>query len=265
MTEKSASQETQLDGGGRTDVKRRGSIVARQTGPWAAAVHALLRHLAIVGFEGSPRIVEPAFDSQGRELLTFIEGEIVHPNPWTDEAVADLGRMLRQLHDATASFRAPENALWQTWFIREVGQANVIGHCDVAPWNVIFRGGKPIGLIDWEFAGPVDSLTEVAMAAWHSAQLYDDDVAAKNGLPSAMMRIRQTRIFSDAYGLSLRERHRLSYRMIEFAIQSAANDVIEARITPETQHTSALWGIAWRTRSAAWLMRNRSALEAALT
>src|SRR2546430_9597076 len=129
MTEKSASEETQLDGGGRTDVKRRGGIVARQTGSWAAAVHALLRHLAIVGFEGSPRIIEPEFDSQGRELLTFIEGEIVHPNPWTDEALAALGRMLRQLHNATAAFRVPANALWQSWFIREVGQANVIGHC----------------------------------------------------------------------------------------------------------------------------------------
>jgi len=30
----------------------------------------------------------------------------------------------------------------------------VIGHCDVAPWNIVARDGPPAGLIDWEFAGP---------------------------------------------------------------------------------------------------------------
>jgi hypothetical protein len=52
--------------------------------------------------------------------------------------------------------------------------------------------------------------------------------------------------------------------MIEFVAQSAANEVIEQGITPHTNHAPRLWGIAWQTRSLAWLIRNRPALEAAL-
>jgi thiamine kinase-like enzyme len=78
---------------------------------------------------------------------------------------------------------------------------NIIGHCDAAPWNVVSRHGKPIALIDWEAAGPVDRLTEIAMVAWNNAQLYDDDVAKMNGLPEAAHRMRQVRILADAYGL----------------------------------------------------------------
>jgi hypothetical protein len=52
--------------------------------------------------------------------------------------------------------------------------------------------------------------------------------------------------------------------MIEFAAQSAANEVIEQQITPQTEHAPRVRGIAWQTRSLAWLIRNRPTLEAAL-
>jgi Ser/Thr protein kinase RdoA (MazF antagonist) len=203
--------------------------------------------------------------AKGANFLTFVEGEITHPDPWADEAIDQLGRLLRRLHDATASFRAPEHAFWQPWFGRTVDRPDIFGHCDVAPWNIIVREGEPVGLIDWEFAGPVNRLTEVAIAAWHSTQLYDDDIAAKNGLPAATDRLRQVRTFAEAYGLSMHERQHLTYRMIEFAVQSAANEVIEEKITPDSRDAPGIWGIAWRIRSAAWLLRNRSALETELT
>jgi hypothetical protein len=85
-----------------------------------------------------------------------------------------------------------------------------------------------------------------------------------NGLPDAAHRMRQVRIFADAYGLPAARRHRLAYRIIEFAAQSTANEVVELQITPETEHVPRVWGIAWQTRSVAWLLRNRPALEAAL-
>jgi hypothetical protein len=110
----------------------------------------------------------------------------------------------------------------------------------------------------------VNRLTELAMAAWNNAQLYDDDVAAMNGLPDAATRIRQVRIFTEAYGLAAVDRHQLAYRIIEFAAQSAANEVIEQQIAPQAQYAPRVWGIAWQTRSLAWPIRYRPALEAAL-
>jgi hypothetical protein len=263
MTEDSGA--TPLAGGGRTAVRRRRGVVIRQTGPWARAVHALLRHLGEVGFTGAPRVVGDGFDEQGREVLTYIEGEVINPAPWSDDAIHELGRLIRRLHDATASFRPAADALWRPWFGRDVGTPGIIGHCDAAPWNIVSQDGKPVALIDWEVAGPVDGLTEVAMAAWSNAQLYDDVVAEMNGLPSAGRRMRQVRILADSYGLPAEERHRLAYRIIEFAAQSAANEVMEQQITPETEHAPRVWGIAWQACSVAWLIRNRAALEAALT
>ncbi len=85
-----------------------------------------------------------------------------------------------------------------------------------------------------------------------------------NGLPNAATRMRQVRLFADAYGLPAADRRQLAGRIIEFAAQSAANEVIEQGITPDTQHAPRVWGIAWQPRSVAWIMRKRLMLERAL-
>lgn len=43
-----------------------------------------------------------------------------------------------------------------------------------------------------------------------------------------------------------------------------AEQVIEAKVTPETQDVTPLWAITWRTRSATWMLRHRSEIERAL-
>ncbi|HET6694414.1 MAG TPA: phosphotransferase, partial [Pedococcus sp.] len=90
-----------------TQTVRHGDTILRPAGPWTPAVHALLRHLERVGFPGSPRVEGDGYDHQGREVLTYIEGRIAHPRPYTDEAIFEVGRLLRALHNATASFRPP--------------------------------------------------------------------------------------------------------------------------------------------------------------
>jgi hypothetical protein len=67
-------------GGGLTDVERVGETVHRSTSSWTQAVHALLAHLELVGFEGAPRVL--GFDSEGREVLSFIAGTGLFA--WTD-------------------------------------------------------------------------------------------------------------------------------------------------------------------------------------
>ncbi|WP_178130278.1 aminoglycoside phosphotransferase family protein [Reyranella sp. CPCC 100927] len=254
-----------LTGGGRTAVARRGGVVHRETGPWAPSVHALLRHLEASGFEAAPRVVGTGFDADGREMLTYIEGEIVNPAPWTDAAITAVGRMIRRLHDATATFVPPDGATWRPWFGRDIGDGRrIVGHCDAAPWNIVARNGHPVALIDWEVAGPVDPLTELAQVAWNNAHLYDDDVAAMNGLPDAPVRITQVRLLADGYGLPAPDRQKLTARIIDVAALSAANEVIEQQITPDTEHAPRVWGIAWQARSVAWMIRHRALIERAL-
>jgi hypothetical protein len=132
--------EIELTGGGRTRVHRRGQIVIRDAGPWTPAVHTLLRHLEQVGVDGAPRLVGSGLDSDGRETLTFIEGEFTQPGPWSLDGAAGVGRLLRDLHEATASYQPPPDAVWFGWHGRQLGgPARVIGHCDVAPWNIVAR------------------------------------------------------------------------------------------------------------------------------
>jgi Ser/Thr protein kinase RdoA (MazF antagonist) len=260
-----SAQAVALSGGARTAVFRRGDVVVREAGPWTATVHALLKHLEKAGFDAAPRVIGTGFDEHGRETLSYVEGEIVNPAPWSDEAIFVIGETIRRLHDATASFRPPPDALWRPWFGRGIGDAPpVFGHCDTAAWNIVARDGRPVALIDWEVAGPVDPLTEMAQAAWNNAHLYDDDVAAMHGLPEAGARARQVRLLADGYGLAAAARRLLAERIIDFAAQSAANEVVEQRIAPETEYAPRVWGIAWQTRSVAWLIRHRMMIENAL-
>ena len=258
--------EVELTGGGRTAVHRRGDVVVRDTGPWTPAVHALLRHLEAVGFAAAPRLVGTGFDDDGRETLTFIDGEFTQPGPWSIEGAAALGRMLRDLHEATSGFRPAPGAVWFPWHGRHLGGPHrVIGHCDVAPWNIVARDGLPVALIDWETAGPVDPLVELAQLCWLNAKLHDDIVAELEGLPPLADRARQLAAIVDGYGLTARQRAGFLTTIIEFAITDTAWEADDARVTPQTAaHPVACWAMAWRARSAAWIIRHRPALESAL-
>jgi hypothetical protein len=256
-----------LEGGGRSRVHRRGDVVIRDAGPWTPAVHALLRHLEAAGFTAAPRLVGSGLDAGGRETLTYIEGEFTQPGPWSLDGAAAVGALLRDLHEATRSFRPPPGAAWFPWHGRDLGGPDrVIGHCDAAPWNIVARGGLPVALIDWETAGPVDPLTELAQVCWLNAKLHDDVVAEREGLSPLADRARQLAAMVDAYGLSARQRRGFVDRMVEFAVGDTAAEADSAAVTPElTAHPDALWAMAWRARSAAWLLRHRGALEAAVT
>src|SRR4051794_23971154 len=96
-------------------VERIGSTVHRPTGAWTPTIHALLHHLREVGFARAP---EPlGFDADGREVLSFVNGEVgdgdLSDSMRSDTAVVSVARLLRALHDASASFISPPDAVWQ--------------------------------------------------------------------------------------------------------------------------------------------------------
>ena len=257
--------ETALTGGGRTIVARRGGVVLRSAGPWSTTVVRLLRHLEAVGFDRAPRVVGTGFDETGRETVSFIEGEFVHPGPWPDEALFLIGTMLRRLHEATASFRVPVDASWRPWFGRAFGSGSrVLGHCDTGPWNIVARAGRPVALIDWEKAGPVSRDVELAQACWLNAQLHDDDVASRVGLASPEAHAKQVRLLLDGYGLGCADRAGFTGTMIAFAVHDAAEQAKQANVTMETKDPAALWGITWRARAASWMLHHQAALDRAL-
>lgn len=251
----------------------RGGTVLKQAGAWAPSVIALLNHLEHVGFDGSPRIAGDGYASDGRMSLTYVSGTSVHPEAWPSDACPAIGALLRRAHDATASFRLPDHAVWAPSWLRDVGtEADVvIGHGDAAPWNIVGPDAWPCVLIDWDAAGPIRRLTELAYAVWLNAQLHDDDIAEMHSLPDGAGRAAQARTMVEAYGLPRARREALVDRMIEVALTSAREEAVEYNVRPDTAGAVTesgyplLWSITWRARSAAWMLRNRRLLVNTLT
>ena len=193
----------ELLAGGRTTpgVVRIGDTVHRPARRWTTTVHAVLRHLERAGFTEAPRVL--GFDDQGREVLSYLEGETVADRrPWpewvsSDEALIQVGSWLRRLHDASVDFVPPEDAVWfagQRW-----RPGLVIGHQDAAPYNAVWRQGRLVGFVDWDVAGPSSPEFDLA----YTALMWVPLLAAGSAWPVAFGRedrYRRLHLLLDAYG-----------------------------------------------------------------
>lgn len=172
--------EEVLAGGNSTVVVRRGDTVRRTAGPWTPTVQALLRHLRA---QGVTEVPEPlGLDDQGREVLSFLPGDVAnYPLAdwlWDESVLRDAGALLRRLHDASVGFLAgtaqagpPEARTWQT---PAHEPAEVVCHNDVAPYNMVFRDGTLVGLIDFDTASPGPRIRDLAFLGYRLAPLVAD-------------------------------------------------------------------------------------------
>jgi Ser/Thr protein kinase RdoA (MazF antagonist) len=255
-------------GSAPSGASRSGEVVLRELGPWTPAVLDLLRHLERVGFAGATRVVGDGYSADGRMAVRFVPGESPHPGAWADDQVVHVGALLKELHEAAESFTPAVGAVWQRTWLHQLGNDGdlVLGHGDAAPWNIVARDGRPEVLVDWEFAGPISRLTELAYAVWLNAQLHDDDVAELQGLPDARSRARQAHAILDGYEFPSSRRGDLVERMIELAVHAARAEAVMANVHPgSTEAVDAhgypvLWALTWRARSASWMMRHRALL-----
>lgn len=148
-----------LGGNTNADVRRVGATVRRTAGPWTDSVHALLKYLAEVGFKAAPRAL--GRDARGREVLTFLHGDVVHPDHRyllaETPALVDVARLIRRYHDAVAAFVPPPGAIWQDIAADPASVPEVICHNDFAPWNLIATE-EGWAFIDWDVAAPRPSV-----------------------------------------------------------------------------------------------------------
>lgn len=193
--------EEPLSGGMVSEVSRVGNTVRRRTQRWTEAVHHLLRHLESVGFQGSPRVL--GFDDKGREILSWMEGSPAN-YPWpeqfrSDDGLANLGRLLKQFHDAVANYRPPDDLEWCIGR-KSLGQNEILCHGDLGPWNTIWRNGEPVAFIDWDFAEPAPATTDLGHMAFYSVPLRNDDACLQCGFDVVPDRNRRLRALCDGYG-----------------------------------------------------------------
>lgn len=157
-----SNTETPLTGGNTNPVVVRvGNTVRRATGPCSDAVHRFLLHLEARNFTRAPRFL--GIDEAGREILSFIPGSAQIPaDIWTDDrALVAAARLLRDLHDASAGFDDPGLAR-----VASSAAHDVICHNDFAPYNMIFANGLPVGIVDFDLAGPGPRQRDLAYLAY---------------------------------------------------------------------------------------------------
>jgi hypothetical protein len=178
-----------------------GDRVYRPAGWWTPTVHALLNHLHDVGFT---RVPKPLGVVDGQEVLGFIPGDS-GPAGWRrvvpEAGLRALARLLREYHQAVVSFVAPPDVRWAL-ADGPAGAGQVICHGDFGPWNVVWDGLVPVGLVDFDLAQPGDPLDDVAYALEYTAPFRDDRQAVRwQGFDAPPDRRRRIAVFAEEYGL----------------------------------------------------------------
>lgn len=245
---------------------RVGDTVRRMAGSSGGVVRDLLLHLEAVGFDGAPRHL--GADDQGREVLSFIEGDVpLPPYPdWamTDQALEDLGALVRRLHEATASFVPAPGADWANDWADPTVDASTTGvvicHNDLFPENVVFRYGRVVALIDFAMAAPGRPLWDVAIAAEMWCPLGDP--ARRDQHPADLDGIRRLGVLARGYGLEPERAEELVDVVIEERAHSTAN--VRTEIAAGNESWIRNWAAAGGDERAAaddaWIAANRAAL-----
>ena len=167
-------------------------------------MHGLLAHLADKGFAGCPAASRVRW--QGREVLTFLEGETIgsrRPRPaWVhaEDTLVQVARWMRAYHQAVADFVPPPGAIWReggTW-----SPGLIIAHNDAASHNAAWHQGKLTGFFDWDFAGPATPAWDLALSAFSWVPLHSRHVVAAEGFTDFAARPRRLDLFLHTYGWS---------------------------------------------------------------
>nr|WP_225991541.1 phosphotransferase [Actinomadura montaniterrae] len=265
-----APDEEPLVGEGVTaNITRVADTVRRPVRPFTSTIQAYLSHLHRAGFTDAPPTTG--------DRRTGARGAVVRaggcatraapPEAVGEDVLAALARLIRRLHDAAQGWTPPDDAVWATLpgtqNIPLVDtDAELVGHRDFCPGNVIFRDGLPAALIDFDLARPTTRVYDIANALyWWAPLLHPQDripALAQADIPH------RAAIFADAYGMTVQQRRDLvplARRMIHrFHLTSRA----AAEADPVFRR---LWnqGVKDRMpRAEAWITQEGTAIAARL-
>lgn len=243
-----ASEEIELKGGiaNAGAVVRVGDTVRRPLAPNHETIHDLMRHLRARGCDFVP---EPlGVDEQGREMLSWIPGESAS-DPWPDwlaapELLVAVAEVQARLHRASAGYAAPADAAWAVTagdYFPLGTEGPLVCHNDLSVTNVIVDPARSavVGVIDWDFAKPVDPLFDIMITArhwvpfappqWRVECLRDGDAAARFA------------VFADAHGLDAEARQAIPELAGRFIEQAARNiTALAAQAGPDSGYQALL-------------------------
>lgn len=181
-------------------VERIGDTIRRPVNRWTPAVHGVLRHLEDREMHGVPRLL--GVDDE-YETLSWIEGE-PGTRPWpevlrTDSGIEQISGFLKSFHHLVKDYIPSETAGWCVPDLRwQPGL--IIRHGDLGPWNTIWADDVLQGVIDWDFAEPGETITDIAQLAWHLVPLRGDGFWSKAGFEDPPVLRNRLHVLCEAYG-----------------------------------------------------------------
>mgnify|MGYP003296408199 CR=1 FL=1 len=160
--------EQELTGGNASEsVVRIGHTVRK---PWLDNSSAVQGYLAVLRSSGLDVPQPLGRDEVGRNVVEYVEGVLALDHlPLGHDDLLRVGRMIRQIHDASESVVIPSPGDGKMLLPAE--NPNLMCHNDLAPWNLIM--GDRWVFIDWDGAGPSTRLWDLAYAAQSFGQLFD--------------------------------------------------------------------------------------------
>jgi hypothetical protein len=250
-------------------IVRIGDTVRRPLRPFSLTIQAYLAHLRDAGFTGAP--LPLGLDEQGREVLSFVPGDVprnpLPPETAGDDVLVALARLVRALHEASAGWVPPPDAVWGGTPANQQRpvdqQTELVSHRDYYPGNVVFRAGRPVALIDFDLARPTTRLYDLANALWYWAPLRDPRDRAPAFVDADIPH--RVAVFADAYGMTARHRADLAPFVVDLARRYHENSRISAELDPVF---AKLWEDGAKDelpRAQAWLRQAAPAIAAALT
>ncbi|WP_222121052.1 phosphotransferase enzyme family protein [Curtobacterium sp. BH-2-1-1] len=166
-------------------------------------MHQLLTHLHEQGFVAAP---EPIALGDALETVTFVPG-VAGNYPWSAEiaseaALVTSARLLRQYHDAAATY---PRSVTDVWSQAERLPVETVVHGDFAPYNCVYDGIAAVGLIDFDTAHPGPRVWDVASAVYRFAPFTTGQVEGSTA-PTLDERLERAAEFCRAYELDDRSR-----------------------------------------------------------
>ena len=87
--------------------------------------------------------------------------------------MAAVALLLRRYHDIVAGWRPEVPPVWYDGQVGTGRDDQLVCHGDVGPWNLVWRDGRLVGLIDWEYATIGTRRTDIAYALHYLAPFRD--------------------------------------------------------------------------------------------
>lgn len=200
--------------GGRGGIYREDNYVFRPAEIWTEYVHLYLKYLHSKGFNKVP--FPFGIDKDGIEKISYVEGnvynELLPEEVKSDEALISFCTLMKQFHDIGEEYIHKLTGNEQ-WMLPIRTPVETMCHGDLAPYNIVFKGKKITGIIDFDTLHPGPRLWDISYALYRWIPLMSPDNPENFG--SEDDKHRRLSLFTKTYVLNDRD----NKEIIKYVIQ----------------------------------------------